>query len=256
MIIVFGNTKGGTGKSTLAFHVAVDLLYRGVRLACIDGDGDQGTFSRCWENRQGFQHQTARVLPMPLQTIRLSSGQEGSLLQSRIETLKAQVIVIDTAGVDSPLSRYAHSLADVLVTPMNDSAVDLDLLVNIKDTPNAGQLPLSHYSALVWEQRIRKASHGGPPLQWMVVRNRMHMLSSRNQVQLENILSSLARRIGFHLADSVGERVIFRELFSYGLTILDKNQRSPSHESACLEIKGLTDMILSLGSKFSSSMGK
>jgi|LauGreDrversion4_2_1035121.scaffolds.fasta_scaffold779425_1 chromosome partitioning protein len=248
MIIVFGNTKGGTGKSTLAVHVTVDLLYRGHRVVAIDGDGDQGTFSRYWENRNDFQKNGVQVLPMPLKTYRFSPSKPLELMRDEIESLKNQkfwdIVVIDTAGYDSELSRYAHSLADVLITPINDSAIDLDVLVSIQSNPTQGQLPLSRYATLVWEQRMKKTVSEGKTLQWLVLRNRMHSLSSRNQIQLDKILSSLARRIGFDLIDSVGERVIFRELFAYGLTVLDKNKQGASHEMACQEIRHITEKAL------------
>lgn len=248
MIIVFGNIKGGTGKSTLAVHVTVDLLYRGYRVIAIDGDGDQGTFSRYWENRAAFQKNGAQVLPMPLKTVCFSPMQSLESIQSEIESLKNQnhwdMMVIDTTGYDSELSRYAHSLADVLITPINDSAIDLDVLVNIQNTPTQGQLPLSRYATLVWEQRMKKTASEGKTMQWLVVRNRIHSLSSRNQIQLDKILCALARRIGFDLIDSVGERVIFRELFPYGLTVLDNNCQGKSHEMACQEIRSITDKAL------------
>ena len=248
MIIVFGNTKGGTGKSTLAVHVTVDLLYRGHRVIAIDGDGDQGTFSRYWENRAAFQKKGAQVLPMPVKTLSFSPMQSLEGMRDEIESLKNQnhweIMVIDTAGYDSELSRYAHSLADVLITPINDSAIDLDVLVNIQNTPAQGQLPLSRYATLVWEQRMKKTAREGKTLQWLIVRKRMHSLSSRNQIQLDKILCALARRIGFELIDSVGERVIFRELFPYGLTVLDKNCQGASHEMACQEVRHITDKAL------------
>jgi chromosome partitioning protein len=159
------------------------------------------------------------------------------------------VLIIDTAGYDSPLSRYAHSLADILVTPMNDSAIDLDLLVNVKDTSQPGQLPLSHYAHLVWEQRMRKVVEQSGTLEWVIVRNRMHSLTSRNQVQLDKILTSLAQRIGFHMASSVGERVIFRELFAYGLTVVDQRKTGDTYSAGHQEIRNITDRILSFQHK-------
>jgi chromosome partitioning protein len=250
MIIVFGNTKGGTGKSTLAVHVTVDLLYRGYRVLCIDCDGAQGTLSRYWENREDFQKRSEKRIPMPMATTRFSPPQEIEAMAAYMANLKEHrstwdILIIDTAGYDSALSRYAHSLADILITPMNDSAIDLDLLVSIKETDKPGQLPLSHYAHLVWEQRMRKVMEQSGTLEWIIVRNRMHSLSSRNQVQLEKILTSLAQRIGFHMAKSVGERVIFRELFAYGLTVMDQRTISGSSGTAHQEIRSITDRILS-----------
>jgi len=254
MIIVFGNTKGGTGKSTLAVHVTVDLLYRGKRVVCMDCDGDQGTLSRYWENRQDFQTRNNKSVPMPMETKRFSPRQDTDAIAAHMVYLKSiqsswDVLIIDTAGYDSVVSRYAHSLADILITPMNDSAIDLDLLVNIKENAKPGQLPLSHYAHLVWEQRMKKVVEESGTLEWIIVRNRMHSLSSRNQVQLDKILASLSQRIGFHMANSVGERVIFRELFAYGLTVIDQRNSPGKNTAAHQEINNITERILSFQDK-------
>lgn len=254
MIIVFGNTKGGTGKSTLAVHVTVDLLYRGHRVMCVDCDGDQGTLSRYWENRQDFQTRNPNKVPMPVSTMRFSPREDIAPMAAHMEWLQANrdswdIVIMDTAGYDSALSRYAHNWADILVTPMNDSAIDLDLLVNVKDTTKPGQLPLSHYAHLVWEQRMRKVAEQSGTLEWLIIRNRMHSLRSRNQMQLDTILTALSQRIGFHMANSVGERVIFRELFAYGLTVMDQKKLNSTYATAYQEIQSMTDRILSFQDK-------
>ncbi len=252
MIIVFGNTKGGSGKSTLAVHTAVDLMYRGMVVRCVDTDGDQGTMARYWENRQHYRDVNAKTIPIPLEIKRFSPSKGIEELQSYFAASdhrhSSDVWIVDTAGYDSALSRYAHCLADILITPMNDSAIDLDLLVNIKDTRlKPDQLPLSHYAHLVWDQRMRKVMEKSGSLEWIVVRNRMHTLTSRNQIQLEKIIQALALRIGFHVAPGVKERVIFRELFPYGLTVMDQKPQSlGSYASAYGEIQHITDKILAL----------
>jgi chromosome partitioning protein len=54
LIVVLGNEKGGSGKSTTAMHLAVALLRQGKRVGTIDLDARQGTFSRLIENRESF----------------------------------------------------------------------------------------------------------------------------------------------------------------------------------------------------------
>ena len=51
-IIVIGNEKGGTGKSTLAMHLAVKLLLENFKIAVIDLDGRQGSLSKYIANRR------------------------------------------------------------------------------------------------------------------------------------------------------------------------------------------------------------
>lgn len=254
MIVVFGNTKGGTGKSTLSVHTTLALISKGYRVVSIDADGDQGTQSRYWENRKIFSQRSQKEIGMPVRTLRFSSRQDLGSVEREMTALSRQkdwdLIVMDTPGYDSPISRYAHSLADVLVTTLNDSTIDLDLLVNIQEPMIPEKLSFSHYANLVWEQRLQKAKQGRTPLQWLVVRNRLHALSSRNQTHMGKILSVLSKRIGFHIGPGITERVVFRELFSYGLTVLDQKHLPTalpaSHVFACQEINTLAQQILDL----------
>lgn len=258
-MIIFGNTKGGTGKSTLAVHVAIALLHKGYSVSTVDLDGKQGTFSRYLENRHLFRKGIAKDIPCPQAHLRVCADEDLSSVQEKIQDFMVShpkdIIIVDTAGYDSPVSRYAHSLAHVLVTPMNDSGIDLDLLVNIHpDALSSSQLPLSQYATMVWEQRIQRASAGQGSLEWIIVRNRMHTLQSRNYAHIQKILQGLSKRIGFQLAGTAGERVIFRELFSYGLTVMDQDTQDPSHISARQEITNLTEKILALLAKNKSAM--
>ena len=155
-------------------------------------------------------------------------------------------IVIDTPGSDSYLSRLAHSFADTLITPLNDSFVDLDMLVRV----NADSLDIlkpSTYSEMVWEQKKQRAIRDGGSIDWIVMRNRLSSIYSRNKEEMEKVLSALSKRIGFRLVAGFGERVIFRELFLSGLTLLDMRENnltiSLSHVAAKQELATLMEMI-------------
>ena len=56
-VIVVGNEKGGSGKSTVAMHIAVGLMKSHQRVATIDLDSRQKTFTHYIENRHAWaQH--------------------------------------------------------------------------------------------------------------------------------------------------------------------------------------------------------
>ena len=59
-VIVLGNEKGGSGKSTTALHIAVALLKAGQRVATIDLDSRQQSFTRYIANRQAWARRTGR----------------------------------------------------------------------------------------------------------------------------------------------------------------------------------------------------
>ena len=154
------------------------------------------------------------------------------------------VVVIDTPGSDNFLSRFAHSFADTLITPMNDSFIDLDLLAKVDaDTLKIERVSL--YSEMVWEQRKRRAMRDGGSIDWIVMRNRLASHDARNKRNVADVLQRLSKRIGFRLAPGFGDRVIFRELFLGGLTLLDLRRGGAgpsltlSHVAARQEVRDL-----------------
>lgn len=254
-VIVLGNEKGGTGKSTTAMHVIVGLLREGYAVGAIDLDARQGTLTRYFDNRVAYAEKTGMDLPQPVYRAIGRSKLRDRVLATEDEqqqvagliadvSRSCDVIVIDTPGSDNPLSRAGHSFADILVTPMNDSFVDLDLLGHIEPESNR-VVSLSTYSEMVWDQKKSRALRDGGSIDWIVMRNRLAALESRNKRNMDVALDALAARLGFRLAHGFSERVIFRELFLKGLTLLDVREEGAeveltmSHIAALQEVRNL-----------------
>ncbi len=250
-VIVLGNEKGGTGKSTTAVHIAVALMHSGRKVAAIDLDSRQRTFTRYMENRQSFSDGHGLGLKTPrLQVIDDNDSHGETLLRTTLDAWSpvVDVIVVDTPGRDSPLSRVALGRADTLITPMNDSFLDLDLLARLDQSGKRIRGP-SLYAEMVWDQRKQRALADGGSIDWIVMRNRLSSLDARNKRTIGRLLDELARRIGFRQAPGFSERVIFRELFPRGLTLLDLRQAdagvsfSMSHVAARQEVRALLAAI-------------
>ena len=255
-IIVLGNEKGGTGKSTVSMHVIVSLLRMGFTVGSIDVDARQGTLTRYNENRKITSDKMDKPLPLsehipllPSQHVNREEAikEDHQNLENAIAQLSnKRFILIDTPGSDSPLSRAAHSMADTLITPLNDSFIDLDMLVRLKSDTLDIVRP-SIYSEMVWEQKKRRAIKDKGTIEWIVLRNRLSSLNARNKSQMEEVIQALSKRIGFRYVPGFGERVIFRELFLSGLTVLDledcKMPLTLSHLSAKQELRNLIQLI-------------
>jgi len=254
-IIVIGNAKGGSGKSTTGMHVIVSLLTLGYRVGAIDLDGKQKTLGRYIENRQEFVARKKIDLPMPmLKVIEPSTKKNMDEAQTDerarfVNALQELVyandfVVVDCPGADSFISKLGHSFADTLLTPMNDSFIDLDLLAKVDESTYEVERP-SWYSEMVWEQRKRRALIDKHQIDWVVMRNRLSHTDAHNKRHIEKILEKLADRISFRSAPGFGERVIFRELFLKGLTMLDLQKKgvgikmSMSHVAARQEVRHL-----------------
>ncbi|WP_232317318.1 division plane positioning ATPase MipZ [Candidatus Nucleicultrix amoebiphila] len=255
-VIVLGNEKGGTGKSTVSMHLITHLLRLGFQVGSIDVDARQGTLSRYIENRNDYKKRKGVNLPMPdhqpifkseLKSLDEAEKDETSRFDTCLKTFQNKdFIVIDTPGSDSFLSRYAHSFADTLITPLNDSFIDLDMLGRVNPESGKVEKP-STYAEMVWDQKKRRAMRGKGTFDWIVIRNRLSSHRAKNKKEMQGALENLAKRIGFRLGWGLGERVIFRELFLDGLTLLDLKDAgismTLSHLTARQELRALLEMI-------------
>jgi len=260
-VIVVGNEKGGAGKSTLAIHIVCGLLHAGRSVAVIDLDLRQRSMARFFSNRAAWSAGNNQVLPMPFEPD-MGDGKalakaDESVQLARFEAAfaeakaRADVILIDTPGGDTPLSRAAHGMADQIVTPMNDSFVDFDLLGEV-DPVTLDLLKPSIYSESGWEARKHRAITEGraAAIDWIVVTNRLAVAAARNRQRLEERMLKLARRVGFRMGPGLRDRVIYRELFPFGLTVADlSNEIRPvavslAHVAARQELRNL---MLALG---------
>ena len=244
-LIVFANEKGGTGKSTTCVHTAVALAAQDISVAVIDLDHRQRTVTRYLENRAETARRRDIALPSP--DFAVYSGDSTAGLNEAIAqaATKARVVIIDTPGRDDPLARYAAAAANTLVTPMNDSFVDFDLIGQV-DPESFKVKRLSFYSELMWETRKTRAKADGGSIDWVVLRNRLHHMEARNQRRVGDALGELARRVGFRVISGLSERVIFRELFPSGLTLLDRGHLGELGVSHLAARQELREMIAGL----------
>ncbi len=259
-VIVLGNEKGGSGKSTTAIHIIVSLLRDGHRVGAMDLDARQGTLAGTLAARQHFVD--SKNIPLPLPDFR---SVHRSTLDHRLEVeaqererfdiafnelaaAGADIIVIDCPGADTYLSRYGHAQADTLITPINDSFVDFSMLAKV-DPDNHEIINPSIYSEMVWEARKQRFTRDHGRMDWIVMRNRLAASEARNKRDVGETLDTLAKRIGFRTLKGFGERVIFRELYLQGLTLMDVREANIgialglSHIAARTEVRALISAI-------------
>ena len=259
-VIVLGNEKGGSGKSTTAMHVAVALLQSGQRVATIDLDSRQKSFTHYVHNRRDWAERAGIKLEMPVhycvargfgQRLDEIEAQEFAAFAEAISAVESShdFVVIDTPGSDSYLMRLAHSMADTLITPLNDSFLDFDVLGSV-DPSTFEVTGVSHYAEMVREARRQRRLVDGGLTDWVIVRNRLSALGSRNKRLVDEGVAQLGKQLGFRAVNGFAERVVYREFFPRGLTALDEINEDTlgmrptiSHVTARDEVKALIDAL-------------
>ena len=260
-VIVVANEKGGSGKSTVAIHLAIALLRSGQSVATIDLDTTQRSFTHYIDNRLAWSRQRGLDLPTPTHVC-FNEDDEFAALDGAAAHCAAfaktigrladthACIVVDTPGHDSAVTRLALTFADTLLTPLNDSFVDLDLLGSV-DPDTFRVSGISRYARLVEEARSIRSSKGSPATDWIVLRNRLSMLNSRNKRLVDSALHELSQRLGFRYVEGLAERVIFRDFYPRGLTAADALDESTlgtrptlSHATAQPEVQALFGTLL------------
>ena len=259
-VVVLGNEKGGSGKSTTALHIAVALLKAGQRVATIDLDSRQQSFTHYIDNRRAWAARARIKLELSTHyciaraegnSLEANEAQEFTNFSAAISAIEHShdVVVIDTPGADTYLMRLAHSMADTLVTPLNDSFLDFDVLATL-DPTNFSVTGESHYAEMVREARRQRRLVDGRLTDWIVVRNRLSTLSSRNKQLVGDGINELSKRMGFRAVEGFAERVVYREFFPRGLTALDDldegtlgTRPSMSHLTAREEVIALLNSL-------------
>jgi chromosome partitioning protein len=255
-VIVVGNEKGGSGKSTIAIHVALALLKAGQRVVTIDLDSRQKTLTHFVDSRRAWAKRGGIDLEIPdhycvskADGVRVDAN-ENAECNTFITAVAAvehthNFLVIDTPGTDSYLMRLAHAMADTLITPLNDSFVDFDML-GVVDPVTYALVESSPYAEMVRDARRERNKMDHNETDWIVLRNRLSNLRSRNTQRLAETLNELGLQLGFRRAEGLIERLIYREFFPRGLTALDEISKSTfggrpnhSHRNARQEVQSL-----------------
>jgi chromosome partitioning protein len=238
-VIVVGNSKGGTGKTTTAMNLIGALLYEGYKVGSVDLCAPQGTLTRYLENRRILSAERAVDLPCP-EHFFMSTGDDNlahfkNVLDGLVS--RCDYVVVDTPCGEASLSRLAHAFADLLVTPVNDSLVDLESLALV-DPKTLDFMQMGPYGGRVIEAIGHRGDRNLDKANWIVLVNRLFDPDQRPDIA--PALEKLAGKLGFVEGPAIGERKIYRKLFLAGLTLLDLQHgqlgsKQPKAPTAALE---------------------
>ncbi len=234
-------------------HITTALLMAGKSVGTLDLDVRQRSFTRYIENRKIWIGRRHVTMPehIALEPITASNNEEREQVERdsfahALAHLRAHhdFVVVDCPGSDSYLSRLGHAKADTLISPINESFVDFDLLAHVDPDTLAIKSP-SIYAEMVWSCRKQRAGSDGGSIDWVIIRNRTSHIHAKNRKRIEEALDELSRRLGFRQVSGLSERVVFREMFPAGITLLDLTDEEAnasltmSHVAARAEVTAL-----------------
>ena len=158
MIVLFGHSKGGVGKSTLAVNLAVHQASEGLDVAIVDTD------------RQGSVAAWSAVRDEEGITPRIPCVQVFGKVHRELEDLEQRYgfLIVDAGGRDSAELRTAMGIADILLMPLQPSQADVwvteDIVQVLEPSPGlqpghpceGSPKPLSNTSARKRNSGVKK----------------------------------------------------------------------------------------------------
>lgn len=219
-IVTVSGFKGGTGKTTLSALLAVAALKDGRKVVTLDLDRNTRNLSAFLDERR----RAGLATPDHMSLIDFGEAPRRGVA-GRLEPLMRlakldgyDLLVIDTSSGHHQDLYEAHLLADVVLTPMNESPADLHGLFTASGQRNA---PKSNYRDLIETCRFDRRRARLPHQQWHVVLNRIAPLPTRIGSTIQDRVEALRTQAGYDGLWRVRDRVVHRSIAFDGRTIFD-----------------------------------
>ncbi len=231
-IISISNLKGGTGKSTISANIIV-ALSKDFKVLAIDSDNPQYTLSNYFKNRSDSENS--------FDSIKLDSIEKLDDIIAKNKNV--DYIIIDSPGGSTDIAKKILEISDILITPVSDSRLDLDVIG--QPTDNDNKFTPGCFANMIWDARKSRLIKKQSALKWIIIPNKLNVRITNNQRQIMKLLKKMSLLLGFELSPGIKDRVIFKELFSDGRTIFDlkKTELNLSRISAKNEIRMIVNKL-------------
>ncbi len=230
--ITIGSFKGGTGKTTLTAVLGTALANRGIKTSIIELETNTKPLARFEAARSFADLPTSSVAELALSGGNPDIRDWQMMLSRQIEQAKVrgcQLTIIDTGSVWKPEVIAAHLLADLVLTTVTESPIDLYQFM-----PGAGpNMQANHpYAELINLVRRNAEKTNKVNFDWTLCINRRSHLRTRVGDSVYQRLQSFTRATDVSLMDGLTDRVAYRNMMETGVTPLDDISGEPIARSA------------------------
>ena len=207
MIVLYSHQKGGVGKSTLAINHA---YFKNCPILDLDSQNSSMLFNQL----RGMNNKKS------IDCFAVDTIEELNAIVKKYKADKENMIIIDSGGYDSELNRLALVQADIIITPVGASQIELFGLQKFRKILNDAGDAL------------------GSDVKTNVLINNVDSRSKKKISELQEYIAG--NRKYFNLLDSViHSRVDFKNAYGDGLTVKELDKES----KATKEVKSLTKEI-------------
>jgi cellulose biosynthesis protein BcsQ len=225
-VVTISGFKGGTGKTTVASLLGVAAVKDGLRVASLDLDRNTRNLSSFLTLRRAAKLASPdHVMLMDLDESKKHKN-AGPKHTGRLEPLVRMarldgydLLIIDTSSGNLVDVYEAHLLADVILTPMNESPADMHGLFAPAGSKAA---PKINYREMIETVRFDRRRAGLPVQRWHVVMNRVAALPTKIGFTITDKVEELSREAGFEAIWRLRDRVAHRALALEGRTVFDE----------------------------------
>lgn len=222
-VVTISGFKGGTGKTTVASLLGVAAVKNGMRVAGLDLDRNTRNLSSFLTIRRAAKLQAPdHIMLMDLDHDPKSKPKHSGRLEPLIRMARMDgydLLVIDTSSGNLSDVYEAHLLADVILTPMNESPADMHGLFAPTGSLAA---PKINYREMIDTVRFDRRRAGLPMQRWHVVMNRISALPSKIGNTISDRVEAMSRDAGFEMVWRLRDRVAHRALALEGRTVFDE----------------------------------
>lgn len=230
-IVTIGSFKGGTGKTTMAAVLGTAMTLRGLKVRVIELETQTKPLARYQASREFADLDGPKVTDLNVSggTPDVKDWQMTfSSVKADAERAGIDVVIIDTTSVWKPEVIAAHLMADLVLTTVTESPIDL---YQIMPTEGPSMQAVRPYAQLIDLVRRHAEKAERTNFDWFLCLNRKSHLITRVGERVRDRLTEFTDESRIQMVEGLVDRVGYRNMMDTGITPMDVIAGQPVQRS-------------------------